>query len=263
MKIPYFQVDAFVCGPFTGNPAGVCVLESWLPDSALQNIAMENNLSETAYVVRQEGSWGLRWFTPAMEVDLCGHATLAAAFVLTELLSGEKNFVRFESRSGLLTVTREDDLLMLDFPARPAAACALPPELVSGLGLKPGEVLKGTRDYLAVFGSESEVRALQPRMTALEQLDRLGIIVTAPGEKWDFVSRFFAPRAGVPEDPVTGSAHCTLIPYWSKRLSKPRLHACQVSRRGGELFCEDKGDRVKIGGRAVLYFRGEISLPPI
>lgn len=259
MKIPYFQVDTFASRLFAGNPAGVCLLEEWLPDSVLQSIAMENNLSETAFVVPRQDSWDLRWFTPTLEVDLCGHATLAPAFVLTQILRRAKDTVRFQSRSGPLTVMRQGELLVLDFPSRPALLCAIPQQLVNGLGRHPSEVLKA-RDYLAVFEAEADVRALQPNMAALEQLDSLGIIATARGQSSDFVSRFFAPRAGVPEDPVTGSAHCTLIPYWSKRLSKQRLHALQVSRRGGELFCEDNGDRVKIGGRAVLYSRGEIEL---
>jgi len=259
MKIPYFQVDAFASRQFAGNPAGVCLLDEWLPDSVLQNIAMENNLSETAFVVPRQDFWDLRWFTPALEVDLCGHATLAPAFVLTQILRRARDVVSFQSRSGPLTVMREGDLLVLDFPSRPARPCDVPQQLVNGLGRQPGELLKA-RDYLAVFETEADVRALRPNMAALEQLDCLGIIVTARGQSADFVSRFFAPRAGVPEDPVTGSAHCTLIPYWAKRLSKPRLHAWQVSRRGGELFCEDNGDRVKIGGRAVLYSRGEIEL---
>jgi predicted PhzF superfamily epimerase YddE/YHI9 len=259
MKVPYFQVDAFASRQFAGNPAGVCLLDEWLPDSVLQNIAMENNLSETAFIVARQDFWDLRWFTPALEVDLCGHATLAAAFVLTRVLRQVKDVVRFQSRSGPLTVVSEGDLLVLDFPARPATPCPWPQQLDKGLGRPPTEVLKA-RDYLAVFEAEADVRALEPTMSALSQLDCLGIIVTAAGERSDFVSRFFAPRAGVPEDPVTGSAHCTLIPYWSKRLAKRRLHALQVSRRGGELFCEDQVERVKIGGRAVLYSRGKIEL---
>ena len=259
MKIAYFQVDAFASRQFAGNPAGVCLLDEWLPDAVLQDIAMENNLSETAFVVPGQDFWDLRWFTPALEVDLCGHATLAPAFVLINILRRAKNAVRFQSRSGPLTVRRQGELLVLDFPSRPARPCPVPERLIEGLGCQPSGVLKA-RDYLAVFESEADVRGLQPNMTALQQLDSLGIIVTARGERSDFVSRFFAPRAGVPEDPVTGSAHCTLIPYWSKQLSKQRLHALQLSRRGGELFCEDNGERVKIGGRAVLYSRGEIEL---
>jgi PhzF family phenazine biosynthesis protein len=257
MKTPYFQVDAFTDRPFAGNPAGVCPLEAWLPDAVLQNIAMENNLSETAFVVRSKDGWDLRWFTPTVEVDLCGHATLAAAFVLAHVLGEAKDVLRFQTRSGLLSVAREGDLLILDFPSRPGVPCSVPEGLIKGLGKAPEELLKA-RDYLAVFQSEDEVRSLKPDMAALATLDCVGIIATAPGRKCDFVSRFFAPAVGVPEDPVTGSAHCTLIPYWAKRLSKQKLHALQLSKRGGELFCEAQGDRVKIGGKAVLYSRGHI-----
>ena len=259
MKISYFQVDAFTGQQFSGNPAGVCILSEALPDSVLQDIAMENNLSETAFVVRRQDHWDLRWFTPTVEMDLCGHATLAPAFVIIECLGQAKDYVQFQSRSGLLTVTVKDDVFILDFPSRPASPCPILDELVAGLGRPPKEVFKA-RDYLAVFESEDDIRALQPEMATLSKLDCLGIIATAPGAKSDFVSRFFAPRAGVPEDPVTGSAHCTLIPYWSKRLCKTKLHALQLSKRGGEVFCADLGNRVHIGGKAVLYLRGEIDL---
>jgi len=259
MKIHYYHVDAFARGPFRGNPAGVCPLDSWLPDATLQSIAAENNLSETAFFVARGDDFDLRWFTPATEVDLCGHATLAAAFVLFAELGRDGGAVRFHSRSGRLSVTREGEVLTLDFPARPAAACTAPGALLAGLRAKPVEVLKA-RDYLAVFPNESEVRALRPDFTALRALDCLGIIATAPGSDCDFVSRFFAPAAGVDEDPATGSSHCTLIPYWAKRLGKTRLFARQVSPRGGELFCQLVGERVRIGGKAVLYLRGEIEL---
>ena len=240
MKISYFQVDAFTGQQFSGNPAGVCILSEGLPDSVLQDIAMENNLSETAFVMRRQDHWDLRWFTPTVEMDLCGHATLAPAFVIIECLGQAKDSVQFQSRSGLLTVTVKDDVFILDFPSRPASPCPILDELVAGLGRPPKEVFKA-RDYLAVFDSEDDIRALQPEMATLSKLDCLGIIATAPGAKSDFVSRFFAPRAGVPEDPVTGSAHCTLIPYWSKRLCKTKLHALQLSKRGGEVFCARSG----------------------
>lgn len=259
MKLPYFQVDAFADEVFRGNPAGVCLLAAWLPDPTLQNIAAENHLSETAFLVARGSDYDLRWFTPSVEMDLCGHATLAAAFVLfTERGVGE-NAVRFHSRSGLLTVPRAGELLTLDFPARPAVPCAAPDALIRGLGAKPAAVLK-SRDYLAVFASEAEVRALKPDFAVLKTLDCLGIIATAPGGDCDFVSRFFAPAAGIDEDPVTGSAHCTLIPYWAQRLGKAKLFARQVSRRGGELSCELAGNRVHIGGKAVLYLSGEIEI---
>jgi predicted PhzF superfamily epimerase YddE/YHI9 len=255
MSIPYYQVDAFTDRLFSGNPAGVCPLERWLPDEVMQSIAAENHLAETAFFVSLEDGFGLRWFTPVMEVDLCGHATLAAAHVLLRHLGHAGNRVRFETRSGVLTVTREGELLTLDFPARPAGACDTPPELGAGLGADPAAVAKA-RDYLAVFETEQAVRDLLPDMAVLSRLDCLGVIATAPGRDCDFVSRFFAPRAGVPEDPVTGSAHCTLIPYWAERLGRTDLHARQISRRGGELWCRHRGDRVDIGGRAVTYSTG-------
>lgn len=259
MKIPLFQVDAFTSEVFHGNPAAVCPLDAWLTDATLQNIAAENNVSETAFIVSRGDEFELRWFTPTTEVDLCGHATLAAAFVMFE----ERNFpghsIHFHSRSGILTVTRASEILTLNFPARPPQACAVPEALERGLGCQPAAVFK-SRDYLVVFDSAEEVRALKPDFATLKTLDCLGIIATAPGDDCDFVSRFFAPSAGIDEDPVTGSAHCTLIPYWAQRLGKTKLFARQVSQRGGELFCELAGDRVRIGGKAVLYSRGEIFL---
>lgn len=260
MKLPYYEVSAFTANAFGGNPAGVCLLDAWLHDAVLQSIAANNNLAETAFTVPRGTDFDLRWFTPTVEMDLCGHATLAAASILFSERALSSREVRFHSRSGLLAVTRSGDLLTLDFPSRPATPCAAPDALIRGLGAKPKEVLK-SRDFLTVFASEAEVRALKPDFTVLKTLDCLGIVVTGSGEDCDFVSRFFAPAAGVNEDPVTGSAHCTLIPYWAKRLGKTRLHARQVSTRGGELFCELAGDRVKIGGKAVLYSKGEIHLP--
>lgn len=263
MKIPYFEVAAFTGKPFGGNPAGVCALPRWLDDATLRNIAAENNLAETAFFVTAGSDYELRWFTPEMEIDLCGHATLASAFILFSELGFRGNTVRFHSRtSGTLTVAKEGDALTLDFPARPAAPCPAPEALVRGLDRKPVEVLRA-RDYLAIFGSEAEVRALRPDFAALKTLDAFGVIATAPGGDCDFVSRFFAPKAGVAEDPVTGSSHCTLAPYWSQRLGRTTLFARQVSRRGGELFCRQAGGRVLIGGKAVLYLRGEIELKDI
>lgn len=260
MSIPYYQVDAFTSTLFAGNPAGVCILADWLSDAVLQSIAAENNLAETAFVVQRGSIFDLRWFTPSLEMDLCGHATLAPAHVLFRHLGYRDTVVRFQTRAGELTVTRAEDLLILDFPARPATPCSTPAALREGLGFSPTTTAK-SRDYLAVFDSESAVRALRPDMAALMQLDCLGVIATAPGDHCDFVSRFFAPRAGVPEDPVTGSAHCTLIPYWAERLGRPRLSALQVSQRGGELFCEHRGERVGIGGRAVTYSSGFLHVP--
>ncbi len=260
MILPCYHVDAFANAVFQGNPAAVCPLEAWLPDGTLQCIAAENNLSETAFLVARGSDFDLRWFTPTIEVDLCGHATLAAAFVLFTERGVNVNSIRFHSRSGWLTVARKEDLLTLDFPARPALPAAASETLIRGLGARPAEVLKA-RDYLAVFANEAEVRALKPDFTTLRTLDALGIIATAPGDDCDFVSRFFAPAAGINEDPVTGSAHCTLIPYWSRRLGKPTLLARQISARGGELICRDAGERVFIGGRAKIYLRGEIEIP--
>lgn len=260
MKLPYYEVSAFTSNAFGGNPAGVCPLDAWLPDAALQGIAANNNLAETAFTAPRGSDFELRWFTPVVEMDLCGHATLAAASVLFNERGLNGNEVRFHSRSGLLSVTRSGDVLALDFPSRPPVPAAVPEGLLLGLGAKPQAVLK-SRDFLAVFASEAEVRALKPDFGVLRRLDCLGIIVTAPGRECDFVSRFFAPGAGVDEDPVTGSAHCTLIPYWAQRLGKTKLLARQVSARGGELLCESAGDRVRIGGRAALYLRGEIQIP--
>jgi len=259
MKIRLYHIDAFTDRVFAGNPAAVCPLDSWLPDETLQAIAAENNLSETAFFVGGGGEYALRWFTPTVEVDLCGHATLASAYVLFEALEPSLSEVRFSSRSGPLTVTRDGDLLALDFPTRAPDPCVTPSGLEEALGARPREVW-AARDYMAVFDSEDEVRALRPDMERVSRLDRFALIVTAPGNEVDFVSRFFAPASGIPEDPVTGSAHCTLIPYWAQRLGRTRLRARQVSRRGGELFCEHQGSRVLIAGRAVKFLEGSFDV---
>jgi len=259
MPLSYYQVDAFTSQVFAGNPAGVCPLDAWLPDSTLQAIAAENNQSETAFYVRQIEGFELRWFTPTQEVDLCGHATLAAAHVLFNETREPGNRLRFSTKSGEMAVDRTAEGLVLDFPTRPAAECAAPANLLTGLGATP--IFTGkARDYFAVYATEAEVAVLNPDLTALATLDSLGVIATAPGTDVDFVSRFFAPQAGIPEDPVTGSAHCTLIPYWAERLGKSQLTARQISRRGGELFCELSGDRVRIGGQAVTYLAGSINV---
>ena len=257
MKLPFYQVDAFTNRVFGGNPAGVCPLESWLDYDLMQAIAAENNLAETAFFVAGPDRFHLRWFTPTVEMDLCGHATLASAWVLFEKLGVATASVGFDTRSGVLTVTKAGALLSMDFPSRAGEPVPAPAELLAGLKIKPAEVFKA-RDYLVVLESEAAVRALQPDFAELVKLDCTGIIVTGPGQSADFVSRFFAPRMGVPEDPVTGSSHCTLIPYWAKRLGKTRLKAHQVSARGGELHCEDLGARVSIGGEARLYLEGSI-----
>jgi len=261
MEIPIYQVDAFASQLFRGNPAAVCPLSSWLPDKTLQSIAAENNLAETAYYVRDNGRYQLRWFTPGVEVDLCGHATVAAASVILETRREQPGpRVVFDSKSGELAVEKEGDLYSLDFPSRPPAECVVDPGLEAALKAKPTSVL-GARDYLCVFEDEDQVRALAPDMDKLAVIDRFGFIATAPGKDCDFVSRFFAPGKGVPEDPATGSAHTTLTPYWSRRLGKEKLFGRQISARGGELWCEDRGDRVKIAGRAIPYLEGIITVP--
>jgi PhzF family phenazine biosynthesis protein len=260
MALPYFHVDAFTGRTFAGNPAGVCPLVDWLPTETLQSMAAEHKLAETAFFVHRDGTYELRWFTPSVEVDLCGHATLASAHVLFEHLGLDESVVKFQTRSGLLSVHRDGDRLTLDFPSWPPKPCDSAKGLIEGLGATPTFIAK-SRDYFAVFNSESDVRSLQPNMDLLAQLDALGIIVTAPGDECDFVSRFFAPGAGVPEDPVTGSAHCTLTPFWAERLGKNSLKACQISKRGGELHCELHGDRVRLTGKAVTYLTGFIHLP--
>lgn len=258
MKIRQFQVDAFATRVFEGNPAAVCPLDRWLDDGVLQAIAAENNLSETAFFVPTEKGFHLRWFTPVSEVDLCGHATLAAAHVLFDHLGYAGGAIRFETRSGDLTVRKREARLEMNFPACPPAPCEAPASLVQALGRHPVEVLAAD-DYLAVFEDEAAVRALRPDMGLLSRLGRRGVIVTAPGGDADFVSRFFAPRIGIPEDPVTGSAHCELAPYWAKRLGKNVLAARQVSPRGGRVDCEIAGDRVLLAGSAVTFMEAEIA----
>jgi PhzF family phenazine biosynthesis protein len=258
VRIPFYHVDAFTGRLFAGNPAGVCLVEQELPQAVMQSIAAENNLPETAFVLRGPAGMGIRWCTPTVEVDLCGHATLAAAHVLFTHEGHPGSRVQFASQSGALAVEQEGELLVLDFPSRPPSPCATPDALVRGLGRPPRAVL-AARDWFCVYSSAAEVAELTPDMALLASLDRFGVIVTAPGSGGvDFVSRFFAPGEGIPEDPVTGSAHCTLVPYWASRLGKSRLFARQVSARGGELTCVDAGARVRIGGRAVTYLRSEI-----
>jgi len=258
MRLSLFQIDAFTGRLFSGNPAAVCPLSAWLDAAVMQAIAAENNLSETAFIVPADGEYAIRWFTPTHEVDLCGHATLASAFVVFHELEPARHVVSFQSHSGPLHVTRDGERLCMDFPTRAASACDPPAALVAALGRPPVAVSRAN-NYLAVYGSEDDVQSLQPDMAALRALDT-PVIVTAPSARADFVSRFFAPARGVPEDPVTGSAHCTLIPYWAQRLQKTELHALQVSRRGGELFCAHRGERVMISGRAVKYLEGALFL---
>lgn len=261
MELMIYQVDAFSAEPFAGNPAAVCPVETWPADELLQSIAAENNLSETAFVGPGPDGMVIRWFTPTAEVKLCGHATLAAASVLFSHGAVEGDALVFNSASGPLAVRRlEDGRLEMDFPAWPGRQLEVTPGIAQTLGAMPREFwLAGY--YLAVFESEDEVRALSPDMKRVSQLDLTGLIVTAEGKDCDFVSRFFAPRVGVPEDPCTGSAHCALAPYWKKRLNKRALHARQVSRRGGELWCEVDGDRVRIAGYTAEYMSGVIRVP--
>lgn len=261
MKIKQYQVDAFAERVFEGNPAAVCPLDGWLDDRILQAIADENNLSETAFFVPMESGFHLRWFTPVAEVDLCGHATLASAHVLFECLGYDQRTVRFETRSGELKVERRNGLLAMDFPASSPQVCPSPEGLIEGLGQRPIEVL-AANDYLAVFENEAAVRALSPDYSKLLGLDLRGVIVTAPGDRVDFISRFFAPKFGIPEDPVTGSAHCELAPYWSAKLGKPCLDARQISRRGGNVHCEVRGSRIVLSGSAVIFMEAEIDIEP-
>ncbi len=259
MRLPIFFIDAFADRPFAGNPAAVCPLAAWLPDAQMQSIAAEMNLSETAFFAPRGETFEIRWFTPSVEVDLCGHATLASAFVVTRFLEPTREAMIFHSRSGPLGVAREGEQLVLDFPSQPPHPVEMPAGLADGLGAVPEAVLLSRIHHLALFADERAVRELAPDVAALGALG-LNVVATAPGQACDFVSRFFAPALGIAEDPVTGATHCALIPYWSGRLGRTRLAARQVSRRGGALSCTLKGDRVAIGGTAVCTLRGEIAL---
>lgn len=265
-QIPIYQVDAFTAERFTGNPAAICPLESWLPDAVMQAIAAENNLAETAYFVAEGDSYRLRWFTPAVEVDLCGHATLASAHVLFRHLGHAGDTIRFETRSGTLNVTRDGDLLALDFPARPGTPVDLPAGLAEAMGKPPVEIYRAGGNFLLVYASQADVAGLAPDFRALKQVgaaqDDAGFIATASGGESgiDFVSRYFAPAHGIDEDPVTGSTHCTLTPYWARRLGKAALTARQISARGGTLHLTDRGARIGIAGRAVDYLQGVITV---
>ncbi|HWR78382.1 MAG TPA: PhzF family phenazine biosynthesis protein [Thiobacillus sp.] len=258
MRIKQYQVDAFATRAFEGNPAAVCPLEGWLDDGLLQAIAEENNLSETAFFVPSEQGFGLRWFTPVKEVDLCGHATLATAHVIFEKLGYAKPVITFETRSGALYVKKNGAQLEMDFPACPPTPCGFPDLLIEGLGQRPLEVWAAD-DYIAVFDSEETVRAITPNQALLGQLDLRCVVITAPGLQVDFVSRVFGPKFGIPEDPVTGSSHCALAPYWAKRLGKNVLTARQVSRRGGNIGCEVTADRIMLSGAAVTIMETDIS----
>ncbi|MBC2838339.1 PhzF family phenazine biosynthesis protein [Robiginitalea sp. SC105] len=261
-KQEIFQVDAFAGELFRGNPAAVCILDSWLPDDLMQSVAAENNLSETAFAVPANDGYEIRWFTPVTEVALCGHATLATAHVLFCELPPFGDLLRFFSRErGKLTVTRDGDWLVLDFPSDPPRPAKLPVGMTEAIGQEPLECMKGTTDYMLVYPDQHTIENLRPDFGLLGQIPARGVIVTAPGREVDFVSRFFAPQSGVDEDPVTGSAHTVLVPYWSGRLKKNTLTARQLSRRGGELRCESQDDRVAICGQAQTYLKGHIYLP--
>ena len=259
MEIPIYQVDAFTDHVFGGNPAAVCPLDAWLPDETMQAIAAENNLAETAYFIPQGDGYALRWFTPTVEAPLCGHATLASAHVIFTHFKPEARELRFQTFSGELVVTRDGGLLTLDFPARPGTKTAPPAALIEGLGAHPLEVWSAPY-FMAVFAHEDDIRSLQPDMRLLGGLEP--VICTAPGSgEIDFVSRFFAPSHGIDEDPVTGSAHCTLVPYWAARLKKTAMRARQISKRVGDLWVELRGDRVRMSGYGVEYLRGTITVP--
>ncbi len=259
MEMKIYQVDAFAEKVFSGNPAAVCPLEVWLEDNVLQQIAMENNLAETAFYVREQDRFQIRWFTPSVEVDLCGHATLAAAYVLFNhegFTGGQVHF--YSPRSGNLMVKKEDDALILDFPADHYEPAGITAEITACFDIKPLAAYRGKTDLLLVFGNENDIRHIRPSLDRIEKLKVRGVIVTARGNEVDFVSRFFAPQSGVNEDPVTGSAHTTLAPFWGQQLGKEELSAVQLSARGGFLTCYLKGDRVEIRGKAKLYLKGEI-----
>jgi PhzF family phenazine biosynthesis protein len=261
MRAPIFQLDAFTSERFAGNPAAVVVLDAFLPDATLQSVAAENNLSETAFIVAARDAYRIRWFTPTTEVALCGHATLAAAAVIMERLETGRRNVRFDCLSGTLLVHRRDGGYVIDLPARLSHPVAAPRDLTQALGAEPTEVRDDDHNYIAVFGTPAQVQALDPDMALLRTLDRSGVIATAAGHSpHDFTSRYFAPAKGIPEDPVTGGAHCALVPFWADRLAKPLLHALQASPRGGEMVGRDLGDRVELHGQCVMYLEGQIHL---
>lgn len=258
-KINIYQVDAFTDELFSGNPAAICPLDNWLEDDQMQAIAAENNLAETAFIIDKGEHVEIRWFTPAVEVDLCGHATLASAFVLLNCLNYDKELIRFHSlRSGELSVSKKDNLLFLDFPTDKISRCHNQTPIARGIGIEPIEVYKGLTDFIAIVANEGELRNIKPNFAAIVELDARGLVVSAKGDQVDFVSRFFAPQSGIDEDPVTGSAHTSLIPIWADKLGKKEMSAKQISKRGGDLICSHHDDRCKIGGSARLYLSGEI-----
>ena len=260
MRIKFYQVDAFTDKLFGGNPAGVCPLDDWLPDEAMQNIAFENNLAETAFFVINGNDFELRWFTPVAEVDLCGHATLAASHVLFNHLDYNRDKIIFHTRSGELRVSKSDDKLVLNFPMDIVKKIEPSEELINAIGMKPMESYKGKTDYMFVYGTQKDIEEIHPDFELIMKSKARGVIITAKGDNVDFVSRFFAPEVGVNEDPVTGSAHTTLTPYWAVKLGKKELTAMQLSKRQGKLNCKLINDRVEISGHAVTYLEGSIKL---
>lgn len=254
-----YQIDAFAEQPFTGNPAAVIVLDQWIEEQLMQNIALENNLSETAFLVKNKGVFEIRYFTPKVEVELCGHATLASAFVLFNLLSHSDEKIVFETKKrGQLFVSKNNDIYVLNFPGDELSDCSLPQYITEALNRQPVSFCKGTTDILLEFENEEQIIKLVPNFEMLKKAGVRGIIVTAPGNEVDFVSRFFAPGVGINEDPVTGSAHTLLIPFWHKKLGKTKMIAKQLSERGGTIYCEYKGERVNIGGKAIHYLTGTV-----
>ncbi len=261
MKIPIYQVDAFTSALFRGNPAAVCPLSRWLPNHLMQSIAAENNLAETAFFVPHKDRFEIKWFTPRIEVDLCGHATLATAWVLFNHLEYQADEIRFDSKSGELLVRKEGDKIFLNFPADFSEPAEPPAGLIEAIKAEPMRCYKGKTDYLLIYSDQHTIENLNPDFAALEQVEARGIIASSKGNLVDFVSRFFAPRVGIDEDPVTGSAHTTLAPYWYRELAKTKLQAQQLSERGGELQIKMLGNRVEIAGKAVTYLIGHINLP--
>ncbi len=259
MNISIYQIDAFANKVFEGNPAAVCPLDEWLSDEVMQSIAQENNLSETAFFVKTTAGFHIRWFTPVAEVDLCGHATLAAAYVLFNNLGFKEKTIIFESKSGILEVTKNNDMLTMNFPSQPPEQCLCPQEITNAFPVTPLECLKA-EDYIVVFEDEQDVCNISPDYSELYKLDLRGVIITSASKQYDFVVRFFAPKYGIKEDPVTGSAYTQLVPYWARKLEKIDFHAKQLSKRGGHVYCQYEGDRVSISGKAVEYMRGNITV---
>lgn len=259
MEISLYQIDAFASKLFEGNPAAVCPLDEWLPDEIMQSIAKENNLSETAFFVPKGKGFHIRWFTPASEVDLCGHATLAAAYVLFNILGYKRDKIEFDSKSGILVVRKDNEWIVMDFPAQPPVLCDIPKEIVAAFDRAPIECLK-SEDYVVVFEREVDIESANPDFGQLIKLDLRGVIITAKSSRYDFITRFFAPKYGIPEDPVTGSAYTQLAPYWASKIGSKRFRVKQVSSRGGELTCEMVDDRVLISGKAIKYLEGKINI---